>query len=248
MRELKSNAHQIDHQASARARDTLERTTYPAGSLGVIQQIAVSFSGWHLGKLKQCEQYLACVFGSIKPHTRSITGDTALIDYLSPLADEALHSVDSAPGPVNEIELMRGHRIGHAKQHDLMLGVLTTQSSENTNKAEAAFWALAGAFIGAAQRGTPCLVSGYPAALAAFEAVKLNEGVADWLLFAQAPSCEQEESIQSKLNSSPIIQSGQHSPVRDILSSVEVIQSSLKLCQGFLQTSSIQATPPSLPH
>lgn len=44
--------------------------------------------------------------------------------------------------------------------------------------------ALTGAFIGCAQLGIPVLVDGYIASAAALLAVRLNSGVADWLLFA----------------------------------------------------------------
>jgi nicotinate-nucleotide--dimethylbenzimidazole phosphoribosyltransferase len=44
--------------------------------------------------------------------------------------------------------------------------------------------ALAGAFIGCAQRGIPVLVDGYITTVAALLAVRIHPGVADWLLFA----------------------------------------------------------------
>lgn len=68
--------------------------------------------------------------------------------------------------------------------------------------------ALAGAFVGSAQRGVPVLVDGYIASAAALLAVRLNPGVADWLLFAHHSAEPGHTLLLKALHAEPLLNLG----------------------------------------
>lgn len=68
--------------------------------------------------------------------------------------------------------------------------------------------ALTGAYIGCAQRGIPVLVDGYIASAAALLAVRLNSGVADWLLFAHHSAEPGHTLLLQALGAEPLLNLG----------------------------------------
>lgn len=65
--------------------------------------------------------------------------------------------------------------------------------------------ALAGAYIGAAQRGIPSLIDGYICSAAALVACRLNPAVRDWLLFAHRSAEPGHRHILDDLNARPLL-------------------------------------------
>jgi nicotinate-nucleotide--dimethylbenzimidazole phosphoribosyltransferase len=68
--------------------------------------------------------------------------------------------------------------------------------------------ALAGAFVGSSQCGIPVLVDGYIASAAALIAVRLNPGVADWLLFAHRSAEPGHTLLLQALEAKPLLNLG----------------------------------------
>lgn len=68
--------------------------------------------------------------------------------------------------------------------------------------------ALTGAFISCAQRGIPVLVDGYIASAAALIAVRINPGVADWLLFAHHSAEPGHTLLLQALHAEPLLNLG----------------------------------------
>jgi nicotinate-nucleotide--dimethylbenzimidazole phosphoribosyltransferase len=68
--------------------------------------------------------------------------------------------------------------------------------------------ALTGAFTGCAQRGIPVLVDGYIASAAALLAVRINPGVADWLLFAHHSAEPGHTLLLQALSAEPLLNLG----------------------------------------
>ncbi len=68
--------------------------------------------------------------------------------------------------------------------------------------------ALTGAFIGCAHRGIPVLVDGYIASAAALIAVRLNPGVADWLLYAHHSAEPGHTLLLQALKAEPLLNLG----------------------------------------
>lgn len=68
--------------------------------------------------------------------------------------------------------------------------------------------ALTGAFIGCAQRGIPVLVDGYITTAAALLAVRIQPGVADWLLFAHRSAEPGHILMLDALKAEPLLQLG----------------------------------------
>jgi nicotinate-nucleotide--dimethylbenzimidazole phosphoribosyltransferase len=68
--------------------------------------------------------------------------------------------------------------------------------------------ALTGAFTGCAQRGIPVLVDGYIASAAALVAVRINPGVADWLLFAHHSAEPGHTLLMQALKAEPLLNLG----------------------------------------
>lgn len=68
--------------------------------------------------------------------------------------------------------------------------------------------ALAGAFVGCAQRGIPVLVDGYIASAAALVAVRINPGVADWLLFSHHSAEPGHTLLLQALEAEPLLNLG----------------------------------------
>lgn len=65
--------------------------------------------------------------------------------------------------------------------------------------------ALTGAVIAAAQRGVPVLVDGFIASVAALAAVRLNPGVAEWLIFGHRSAETGHAAVLDMLEASPIL-------------------------------------------
>ncbi|MYI89518.1 MAG: nicotinate-nucleotide--dimethylbenzimidazole phosphoribosyltransferase, partial [Gammaproteobacteria bacterium] len=65
--------------------------------------------------------------------------------------------------------------------------------------------ALAGAYITCAQRGIPSLVDGFISTAAALVAIRLNEGVRDWLLFAHCSDEQGHKQALSMMNVTPLL-------------------------------------------
>lgn len=68
--------------------------------------------------------------------------------------------------------------------------------------------ALTGAYIACAQRGIPSLVDGFISTAAALCAIKLNEGVRDWLLFAHCSDESGHEKALSLMGVTPLLNIG----------------------------------------
>ncbi len=68
--------------------------------------------------------------------------------------------------------------------------------------------ALAGAYIAAAQRGVPSLVDGFITTAAALAAVRINPGVADWLLYSHASAEPGHRRILEALDAKPLVDLG----------------------------------------
>lgn len=68
--------------------------------------------------------------------------------------------------------------------------------------------ALTGAYIACAQRGIPSLVDGFISTAAALCAIKLNEGVRDWLLFAHCSDESGHEKALSLMGVTPLLKIG----------------------------------------
>jgi len=68
--------------------------------------------------------------------------------------------------------------------------------------------ALTGAFISCTQRGIPVLVDGYIATAAALLAVRINPGVADWLLFAHHSAEPGHTLLLQALKAEPLLNLG----------------------------------------
>ena len=68
--------------------------------------------------------------------------------------------------------------------------------------------ALTGAFIGCAQRGIPVLVDGYITTAAALLAVRIQPGVADWLLYAHRSAEPGHILMLDALQAEPLLQLG----------------------------------------
>jgi nicotinate-nucleotide--dimethylbenzimidazole phosphoribosyltransferase len=68
--------------------------------------------------------------------------------------------------------------------------------------------ALTGAFTSCAQRGITVLVDGYIASAAALLAVRINPGVADWLLFAHHSAEPGHTLLLQALNAEPLLNLG----------------------------------------
>jgi len=68
--------------------------------------------------------------------------------------------------------------------------------------------ALTGAFIGCAQRGIPVLVDGYIATAAALLAVRIQPGVADWLMYAHRSAEPGHILMLDALQAEPLLQLG----------------------------------------
>lgn len=68
--------------------------------------------------------------------------------------------------------------------------------------------ALTGAFIGCAQRGIPVLVDGYITTAAALLAVRLQPGVAEWLLYAHRSAEPGHVLMLEALQAEPLLQLG----------------------------------------
>jgi nicotinate-nucleotide--dimethylbenzimidazole phosphoribosyltransferase len=68
--------------------------------------------------------------------------------------------------------------------------------------------ALTGAFVGCAQCGIPVLVDGYIASAAALLAVRINPGVADWLLFAHHSAEPGHTLVLQALHAEPLLNLG----------------------------------------
>ena len=68
--------------------------------------------------------------------------------------------------------------------------------------------ALTGAFIGSAQRGIPVLVDGYIASAAALLAIRINPGVAGWLLFAHHSAEPGHTLLLQALHAEPLLNLG----------------------------------------
>ena len=67
---------------------------------------------------------------------------------------------------------------------------------------------LAGACLGAAQKGVPVLVDGYICSAAALVACRLNPGVRDWLLFAHRSAEPGHRHILDALEAEPLLDFG----------------------------------------
>ncbi|MFA9460433.1 nicotinate-nucleotide--dimethylbenzimidazole phosphoribosyltransferase [Thiohalorhabdus methylotrophus] len=65
--------------------------------------------------------------------------------------------------------------------------------------------ALAGAYIAAAQAGTPALVDGFIASTAALAAIRLSPGVADWLLFGHCSAEPGHAAVLEALGAEPLL-------------------------------------------
>ncbi|MES1953629.1 nicotinate-nucleotide--dimethylbenzimidazole phosphoribosyltransferase [Salinisphaera hydrothermalis] len=74
--------------------------------------------------------------------------------------------------------------------------------------------ALTGAFVAAAQHGVPVLVDGFISSVAALAAVRLNPGVADWLMFGHRSA-----------------EAG-HAGVLDVLGAVPILDLAMRLGEG----------------
>ncbi len=68
--------------------------------------------------------------------------------------------------------------------------------------------ALAGAYIACAQRGIPSLVDGFISTAAALVAIRLNEGVRDWLLFAHCSDEQGHKQALSMMKVTPLLSIG----------------------------------------
>ena len=68
--------------------------------------------------------------------------------------------------------------------------------------------ALTGAYIACARSGMPALVDGFIATVAALVAVRLNPGVADWLLYAHASAEPGHAAIVEALGARPLVDLG----------------------------------------
>lgn len=68
--------------------------------------------------------------------------------------------------------------------------------------------ALTGAFIGCAQRGTPVLVDGYITTAAALLAVRIQPGVADWLMYAHRSAEPGHILMLDALQAEPLLNLG----------------------------------------
>lgn len=65
--------------------------------------------------------------------------------------------------------------------------------------------ALTGAMVAAAQRGVPILVDGFISSVAALAAVRLNPGVADWLVFGHRSAEAGHARVLDALNARPLL-------------------------------------------
>jgi len=65
--------------------------------------------------------------------------------------------------------------------------------------------ALAGAYIAAAQRGIPSVVDGFIASVAALAAVRINPGVADWLIYGHRSAEAGHAPVLADLNAHPLL-------------------------------------------
>lgn len=70
--------------------------------------------------------------------------------------------------------------------------------------------ALTGAYIAAAQVGTPSLVDGYICTAAALVACRINPGVRDWLLFAHHSTEPGHQHLLAALQATPLLDLGMH--------------------------------------
>lgn len=68
--------------------------------------------------------------------------------------------------------------------------------------------ALSGAYLAGAQRGVPVLVDGFISSVAALAAVRLNAGVADWLLFAHRSAESGHARLLAELDARPLLDLG----------------------------------------
>lgn len=68
--------------------------------------------------------------------------------------------------------------------------------------------ALVGAYIAAAQRGVPVLVDGFIASVAALVAVRINAGVAGWLMFGHRSAEAGHARVLELLNARPVLDLG----------------------------------------
>jgi len=67
---------------------------------------------------------------------------------------------------------------------------------------------LAGAYIGAAQRGVPSLVDGFIATTAALAAVRINPDVAPWLVYGHRSAEPGHEAVLAALDAEPLLDLG----------------------------------------
>jgi len=65
--------------------------------------------------------------------------------------------------------------------------------------------ALAGAYLAAAQRGLPALVDGFIASTAALAALRLNPGLADWLVFAHRSAEPGHAAVLEEADARPLL-------------------------------------------
>lgn len=68
--------------------------------------------------------------------------------------------------------------------------------------------ALAGAYVACAQRGIPSLVDGFISTAAALCAIRLNDGVSDWLMFAHCSDERGHEQALARMGASPLLKIG----------------------------------------
>ena len=68
--------------------------------------------------------------------------------------------------------------------------------------------ALTGAYLACAQQGVSVLVDGFICSVAALLAVRLNPGVADWLLFSHSGAEPGHRHVLAALDAEPLLQLG----------------------------------------
>lgn len=68
--------------------------------------------------------------------------------------------------------------------------------------------AMTGAYVAAAQMGLPVVVDGFIASVSALTAVKMNAGVADWLLFGHKSAEQAHHLVLEQLQANPILDMG----------------------------------------
>lgn len=177
-------ALQAGHDSAARAQQAGAQL-YIGGEMGIANTTAAAA--------------LACALLGLSPQQLAGPGtglDRAGVLHKAEVIARALALHGFLPSPASGGELARGQVGGEGAQEALRrLGGFEIA-------------ALTGAFVGCAQRGITVLVDGYIASAAALLAVRINPGVADWLLFAHHSAEPGHTLLLQALNAEPLLNLG----------------------------------------